>query len=190
MCLKCEPASGRQTLVGKGTRMAEIEIDSSAFDRISLHDVRVYALLFQRGETKGNLVLDIDYIVEWPSAEDAERRFLMVPATLTFADVVDLQIHLDWGDRSIYEKPPHGVICCPSGELIISHFTRSTYTDRLYADGPEPYLKYELSFWEPEGARISLGARNFRIVGRQAPVRIRQPMLDPAQRSPLICGGG
>ena len=169
--------------------MAEIEIDSSAFDRISLHDVRVYALLFQRQEQQGNLILDIDYIAEWPCKEDAERSFLVAPATLTFSDVVDLQIHLDWGDGSIYEKQPHGVISCPSGELIINDFTRSSYTDPLYADGPRPYFQYELTFWEPEGSRISLGAKDFKIVSRQVPVRTKEQTLEPAQRTPLICGG-
>jgi hypothetical protein len=170
--------------------MAAIEIDSSAFDRISLHDVRVYGLLFQRGETQGNLVLDIDYIAEWSCEKDADWSFLVAPATLTFSDVVDLQIHLDWGDESICEKEPHGVVCCFPGELIISDFVRSNYTDPLYASGPKPYFRYELIFWVPEGATISLGARDFRIAGRQPPVRTTEQALEPAQRTPLICGSG
>lgn len=169
--------------------MAAIELDSSAFDQVSLHDVRVYGLLFQRETCGANLILDIDYLAEWPGAEDAERNFLVAPATLTFFDVVDLQIHLDWGVKSVYEKPPHGVICCPSGELIVDAFSRFAYTDPVYARGPKPYSKYELHFREPWGSRISLGATDFRIAGRQAPVRCREQVVDPAQRTPLVGGG-
>lgn len=169
--------------------MAAIELDSSEFDQVSLHDVRVYGLLFQRLEHQGNLIFDIDYIAEWPCKEDAAHSFLVASATLTFSDVVDLQIHLDWGDKSIYKKDPYGVICCPSGELIIADFGRSAYTDPLYSDGPKPYFRYELNFCEPEGARVALGAKDFKIASRQAPVRTRQQVLDPAQRVPLVCGG-
>ena len=170
--------------------MAAIELDASAFDEISLHDVRVYGLLFQRETCGANLILDIDYIAEWSCKEDAEPSFLVAPATLTFFDVVDPQIHLDWGEKSIYEKPPHGVICCPSGELIVDAFSRSAYADPLYANGPKPYFRYELYFLEPEGARISLGARDFKIAGRQDPVRCREQVVDSAQRAPLVGGGG
>jgi len=168
--------------------MAAIELDASVFDEISLHDVRVYGLLFQRETCEANLILDIDYIAEWPGAKDTERSFLVAPATLTFFDVVDLQIHLDWGERSIYEKPPHGVICCPSGELIVDAFRRFAYTDPLYTAGPKPYSRYELHFLEPEGASIFLGARDFKITSRQDPVRCRQQVVDSAQRAPLVGG--
>jgi hypothetical protein len=170
-------------------KLRGIELDSSAFDQISLHDVRVYALVFQRWETQGNLVLDIDYIAEWPCEKDADWSFVVAPATLTFSDVVDLQIHLDWGDKSIREKEPHGVVCCSPGGLIISDFTRSNCTDPLYGTGPKPYFRYELVFWVPQGARIHLGARDFKIVGRQPPVRTDQQPVEPAQRVPLVSGG-
>jgi len=166
-----------------------IELDSSAFDHISLHDVRVYALVFQRLEHQGNLILDIDYIAEWDRCENGKHSFLVVPATLTFLDIVDLQVHLDWGDRSVCEKEPHGVISYPSGELIVNGLTRSVYNDPLYNDRPRPYLRYELDFWEPQGARVSLGATDFKIIGRQAPVWAEQQTLDPAQRVPLVSGG-
>lgn len=77
--------------------MGRIELESSAFEQISLHDVRVYALAFQRQEDQGNLILDIDYLAQGDCRPEGGHDFLIVPATLTFVDVVDLEIHLDWG---------------------------------------------------------------------------------------------
>ena len=41
--------------------MNRLEIDSSAFDQVILHDVPVYGWSVQRQEYEVNLVLDIDY---------------------------------------------------------------------------------------------------------------------------------
>ena len=163
-------------------RTAKLEIDASAFDQVSLHEVRVYAFLLQRQKYEVNFVLDIDYLDEWALLPDNRFDFLVVPATLTFLDVVDLQIHLD-GGPSLRREEPDGAISSLSGELEISDFRRFAYTDPIYTE--RSYLRYELDFWEPQGGRISLGARDFRIVGRQKGVRSDRQTFDPAQRAPL-----
>jgi hypothetical protein len=168
------PAEARQT--------DRLEIDSSAFDRVSLYEVRVYAFLLQRQKYEVNFVLDIDYLVEWSLLPDNRFDFLVVPATLTFLDVVDLQIHLD-GGPSLRREEPDGAISSLTRELEISDFRRFAYTDPIYTE--RPYLRYELNFWEPQGGRISLGATDFRIVGRQQGVRSDRQTFDPAQRVPL-----
>jgi hypothetical protein len=138
--------------------MKELEIDSSAFDQVVLHDVPVYALSVQRQEYEVNLVLDIDYAA-WNRFPDDHYE---VPAILTFMDVVDLQIHLDWGP-SLRKEEPYGVMDSFSGELTIYDFRRFVYTDPVYTE--RSYLRYELNFSEPPDGRISLGAKDFRIVG-------------------------
>jgi hypothetical protein len=163
-------------------RMNKLEIDSSVFDQVVLHDVPVYALSVQRQEYSVNLVLDIDYAA-WNRFPDDHYE---VPATLTFMDVVDLQIHLDWGP-SLRKEEPYGVICNFSGEVTIDGLRRFAYTDPVYTE--RSYLYYELNFWEPIDGRISLGAKNFTIVGRQEPVRSEHLPLDPDRRPPLIPGG-
>lgn len=168
------PAGPRQT--------DKLEINSSAFDLVSLHEVRVYAFLLQRQKYEVNLLLDIDYLADWGLLPDNRFDFLVVPATLTFLDVVDLQIHLD-GGPSLRREEPNGEISSLSGELEISGFRRFAYTDSVYVD--LSYLRYELEFWEPQGGRISLGARDLRIVGRQEGVRSDRQTFDPAQRVPL-----
>ena len=163
-------------------RTAKVEIDSSAFDQVFLYEVRVYAFLLQRQKYEVNLVLDIDYLAEWSLLPDNRFDFLVVPATLTFLDVVDLQIHLD-GGPSLRCKELDGAINSLAGELEISDFRRFAYTDPLYTE--RSYLHYELNFWEPQGGRISLGATDFRIVGRQEGVHSDRQTFDPAQRTPL-----
>ncbi len=168
------PAAARQT--------GKLEIDSSAFDQVSLYEVRVYSFLLQRREYKVDLVLDIDYLAEWSLLPDNRFEVLVVPATLTFLDVVDLQIHLD-GGPSLRREEPEGAISSRSGELEINDLRRFAYTDTVYTE--RSYQHYELDFWEPQGGRISFGATDFRIVGRQEGVRSDRRTFDPAQRVPL-----
>jgi hypothetical protein len=168
------PAGARQT--------GRLEIDSSAFDQVSLHDVRIYGWFQCREQYEVNLVLDIDYLAEWNLLPDNRFDFIVVPATLTFLDVVDLQIDLNWG-ASLRREEPSGVICSSAGELEINDFRRFAYTDPVYTE--RSYLHYELGLWQPQGGRISLGARGFRIVGRQEGVRSDRQTFDPAQRVPL-----
>ncbi len=149
---------------------------------MSLHEVRVYGWSQHREQYEVNLVLDIDYLAEWSLLPDNRFDFVVIPATLTFLDVVDLQIHLNWGP-SLHREEPSGGICSFEGELEISDFRRFAYTDPVYTE--RSYLHYELDFWEPQGGRISLGATDFRIVGRQQGVRSDRQTFDPAQRVPL-----
>lgn len=168
------PAGARQP--------GKLDIGSLAFDQVYLHEVRVYAFLLQRQKFEINLVLDIDYLDEWSLLPDNRFEFLVVPATLTFLDVVDLQIHLD-GGPSLRREEPDGAINSLAGELEISDFRRFAYTDPVYTE--RSYQHYELNFWEPQGGRISLGARDFKIIGRQEGVRSDRQTSDPAQRVPL-----
>ncbi len=138
--------------------MDRLEIDSSAFDQVILHDVPVYGLSVQRQKHEVNLVLDIDYAA-WNRFPDDHHE---VPATLTFIDVVDLQIHLDWGP-SLRKEEPYGVMDSFSGEISIYDWRRFAYTDPVYIE--RSYLRYELDFSVPLDGRISLGARDFKIVG-------------------------
>ena len=68
------------------------------FDRMSWHDNHVHGLQVRSGaDGLGEVIFDIDYIVEWLCAVgDVDHRFRVAPATLTFRDVSDLQLHLDY----------------------------------------------------------------------------------------------
>jgi hypothetical protein len=166
--------------------MNRLEIDSSAFDQVHLHDVDVYGFFLQRRGCQISLILDIDYRAVW-NLPDGDQDCSIVPATLTFLDVVDLQIHLDWG-VSLRPEEPYGVISNFSGQVTIYDFRRFAYTDPVYTEGC--YVRYELDFSLPPDGRISLGAKDFKIVGRQDGVHFDQQTLDPAQRAPFVSGDG
>jgi hypothetical protein len=66
------------------------------FDSMSWHDCHVHAWRVVEGmHGSGELEFDIDYILEW-KREQSEFLFVLVPARLTFHEVSDLRISLDW----------------------------------------------------------------------------------------------
>ena len=66
------------------------------FDAMSWHDNYVHALRIVEGDWgTGKLILDIDHILEWRKTADG-MRFLIVAAVLTFHDVLNLRLSLDY----------------------------------------------------------------------------------------------
>jgi hypothetical protein len=67
------------------------------FDEMSWHDNHVHALRIVEGvHGAGELILDLDYILEWVKCEDNSCEFRIVPVTLTFKDVTNLRVSLDY----------------------------------------------------------------------------------------------
>jgi hypothetical protein len=68
------------------------------FDRLSWHDNHIHGFtLREGGEGVGELGLDIDFIVEWICDRDSGScDFRIAPATLTFHEVSDLVLSLDY----------------------------------------------------------------------------------------------
>jgi hypothetical protein len=70
------------------------------FDEMSWHDNHVHSLRVLEGENgAGELLLDLDYILEWLKCTDS-MRFDLVPATLRFTGVTNLRIFLDYASPS------------------------------------------------------------------------------------------
>ena len=76
------------------------------------HDNVIYGLSFDRGDPetgdwRSDLILDIDFIVEWLCGSPGEFRFRVAPAKLAFHDVTDFAIAVDQGDsggrNALYE---------------------------------------------------------------------------------------
>lgn len=68
------------------------------FDALSWHDVHVHGFrldTFREDEGAADLVLDIDYILEWHNVEGA-FEFTVCPATLRFHEVFALRLSLDY----------------------------------------------------------------------------------------------
>ena len=67
------------------------------FEEMSWHDNHVHAMRLESGEYgAGTLQLDLDYILEWVKAPNDTCEFRIVPAVLTFRDVVGLRVSLDY----------------------------------------------------------------------------------------------
>src|SRR6267378_4360789 len=71
------------------------------FDRLSWHDCHLWAIRFDVGDPDeddctSDLVLDLDFIVEWlrPSAD--RFAFRVAPATLIFQGVTDPHVEINW----------------------------------------------------------------------------------------------
>jgi hypothetical protein len=75
------------------------------FDEMSWHDNHVHSLRVLEGENgAGELLLDLDYILEWLKCTDT-MRFDLVPATLRFTGVTNLRIFLDYASPSAAMGP-------------------------------------------------------------------------------------
>ena len=67
------------------------------FDEMSWHDNHVHAFrIVETSDGAGDLILDVDHIVEWIKCEETGFNFRIVPVTLTFHDVMFLRMSLDY----------------------------------------------------------------------------------------------
>src|SRR5262245_11545776 len=79
-----------------GTAMSDLVWTDAQFDEMSWHDNYVHGLRIVEGvHGTGELILDIDYIVEWIAVQDT-FQLRIVPATLRFLEVCDLRLSLDY----------------------------------------------------------------------------------------------
>lgn len=71
------------------------------FDKMSWHDVHVHGFRLIEGEHgTGELVLDIDYILEWVRNKES-FSFRIAPATLLFYEISNLRFCLDYATPTI-----------------------------------------------------------------------------------------
>ena len=65
------------------------------FDGMSWHDCQVNSMaLDQDGEWQSDLVIDLDFIVEWLCGTDKRCRFRVAPAVLRFTHVDNLRLDI------------------------------------------------------------------------------------------------
>jgi len=72
------------------------------FERLSWHDCNIWRLEFMVGDPDeadltSDLVIGIDFILEWLCGTQGKTKFRIAPATLVFHDVSDLRVAIDWG---------------------------------------------------------------------------------------------
>jgi len=86
--------------------MAEHVWTDREFDQMSWHDNHVHAIRIVEGpDGAGELVLDIDHIVEWLKGPDQGFRFRILPALLTFHKVMFLRATIDYATPTMAFAP-------------------------------------------------------------------------------------
>jgi len=135
------------------------------FDAMSWHDNHVHALRLVAGEHgAGDLVLDIDHIVEWiPDASGF--RFRVVPAWLTFRNVANLRLHLDFATPT-----------AAFGPFSIEDVERNGATRERHAA-----LAWRIVFNWPDGD-LAFDSTGFVQRARGVPVVNDAQVLRPEQR--------
>lgn len=138
------------------------------FDDLSWHDCHIHGFRFGKLNSEhgtAEIEFDLDFIVEW-LREGSLFRFRVAPATLTFYDVFDLRIELDYATDTAGMTPfsigglNREPISCPAGA--------TSFRWRLPVNWPSG----EISFESP----------GFTQVLRSAPVEQEGQFLTADQR--------
>lgn len=144
----------------------------SDFDRLSWHDCHIWGFDLcagdaEEGDWTSDLVLDIDFIVEWLCGVSGGAQFRVAPATLVFYGITDLRIAIDWGDSG-FRTALHPV--------SIDRIEREAVEDRkIYLD--RPYYSWRILLNWPQGGAITFGAVGFtQTLRREAIVKDQQKL--------------
>lgn len=143
------------------------------FEQLSWHDCHIWGFSLRAGDDNdlmSQLVLDVDFIVEWVCGTDGKTgRFRVAPASLVFDEVTDLRIHADWGTSGfpVSVTPPS-----------IDSIERECVPDRMVYPA-RPYYCWQIKFNWPAGAEIV-----FKAVGFTQTLRA-EPVLSDTQHLPL-----
>ena len=111
------------------------------FEQMSWHDVHVHGFRVVEGEHgTGELILDIDYILEWLKGEKG-FQFRIAPALLQFHQMSNLRFSLD------YAKPTAGIVPFSLNGIKrepISHATgHNSFRWELEINWPDGALSFE-----------------------------------------------
>jgi hypothetical protein len=151
------------------------------FDSLSWHDCHVRAMELRvgspdEGDWTSDLVLELDYIVEWLCGVGGGTEFKVAPATLAFHGITDLRVHVDWG-RSGYR--------CALHEMSMDRIERERVVDqKVYLD--RPYYAWTIRLNWPQAGEIAFGAVGFTQTLRAEPVVIDRQSLSPRERARLV----
>jgi len=150
------------------------------FDDLSWHDNLVYGLRLDVGapgigNSRNDLVLDIDHIVATGAGTSDRPNFLVAPATLAFHNVTDLRIAIDFDDSGL---------CLASNEIWIGDITRVPQPiedQQICLD--QVYYFWRIEIVSPGGNEITFGASGFTQTLRAEAVLQAEQRLSPVGRA-------
>lgn len=137
------------------------------FEKIHWHDNAIHGLHIVEGKTSGELVLDIDYIAEWLPPTDGAFGFKVAPADLTFHEVSDLSVSINYAVASAAVQP-----------MTIGEIQREVVT---YPNGYSSFAWSIKLNWPPNGL-ITFCASGFTQSQRMEPITTGAQYLSPSER--------
>jgi hypothetical protein len=157
--------------------MSDLVTDSD-FDGLSWHDCHLWGLSIgagdpDRGDWTSDLIIDLDFIVEWVCGVDKTFQFRVAPATLTFHGVTDLRIGVECGDSAL-QAAIHPMSIDRIAREQVEH--QKVFLDRRY-------YRWRILFNWPAGGEIAFGAVGFTQRLRAAPLISPRQQLSRHQRA-------
>lgn len=142
------------------------------FEDYSWHDNAIHGFRIVEGDDgcSGDLILDIDFILEWlaPQGDDEPFSFRIAPANLTFHEVTDLVVSIDYSASTAAFQP-----------MMIHEIHRSAVT---YSNGYSSFSwKVEINW--PRNSFISFVSSGFTQELRSEAIVSSAQYLSPSQRS-------
>ena len=155
------------------------------FDGLSWHDCHIHSFELltgdpDQGDWTNDLVLDIDFIVQWSCGVDGGPCFRVAPAMLRFHNVTDLQIRIEWADSGYRIAVHPAAIDRLEREEVIDHKLRLS----------RPYYAWTVRLNWPDGGMIRFGAVGFTQQLLAEPVEMASQHLSSAQRRVQVSGIG
>ncbi len=147
------------------------------FEQLSWHDCHFWGMALRAGngdDLVSQLVLDIDFIVERLGPDGGKpARVRVAPASLTFDEVTDLRVQLDWGASGF------PVSISPAS---LSAIERERVPDRIVYPA-RPYYRWQIRFSWPPGGEIVFQSVGFTQALRAEPVTRDAQYVRSVQRA-------
>lgn len=141
-------------------------------DDSQFHDNAIHGISFVTEDFRSDLCLDIDHIIQWPTCAAVENKdpvFTISKAVLTFHDVTDLVINIDWGAS--------GYTTSVSGFYIVS-------IEKEKIDTPLRFLEYYK--WQvitnQLRSKLTFGASGMSLNLVGAPISVNRQYLKEIER--------
>jgi len=149
-------------------RSIKTRFDDSDFENMGWRDNYVHG--FYLDAEKFRLILDIDYIHQWIEGDGENYEFLISVSTLTFLNVSNLKIDVDWNDASL--------------EMSIESISRSNPRGTLNKKLVDYDWEIALN-WPSAESKITFISTGFTQLSREKPAVYEEQKIPFAKRLKL-----
>ncbi len=145
------------------------------FENLSWHDNYIHGFAIREEQYEADLVLDLDFVLGCNSDEPTSLKYWLSPASLTFKDVTNLKIQIDWATNG-----PGFAIHCASIDSIV----RTCEVDPLACCSRRTH-QWRIDINWPKNGFIEFSASGFVQTLRSKSVLWGSDLLPASQRPPF-----